>query len=208
MNLKIFTFLLLFPWLVFSQKKQVDIEFKPFLGENYLELEKNYALKKNSVEISTLKFYVSNIQFLKKGKPVDFIQKKHFLMDFENPESLKILHKKRKNAYFDAICFEVGINRSTNLSGAMGEDLDPTNGMYWTWQSGYINFKIEGKITQNNSKKQNFIYHIGGYEKPYETLQKLTFPIKNLDKIEIKIQLDSFLDDLAVLKTTENNESG
>ena len=45
--------------------------------------------------------------------------------------------------------------------------------MYWTWQSGYINFKIEGE------SNQPFTYHIGGYHKPFNTYRKVTLPLSS-----------------------------
>jgi hypothetical protein len=49
---------------------------------------------------------------------------KHSKLSFDLPTYLK----------YDQIQFQLGIDSLTNVSGAMGGDLDPTKGMYWTWQ--------------------------------------------------------------------------
>ena len=60
------------------------------------------------------------------------------------------------NIPFSKLKFQLGIDSLTNVSGAMGGDLDPTKGMYWTWQSGYINMKIEGKSNSCKTRKNQF----------------------------------------------------
>ena len=55
----------------------------------------------------------------------------------------------------------------------MGGDLDPTKGMYWAWQSGYINFKMEGSCSQCLATKNNFEFHLGGYQQPFYAMQTI-----------------------------------
>jgi hypothetical protein len=75
---------------------------------------------------------------------------------------------------FNSIKFNLGIDSVTNVSGAMGGDLDPTRGMYWTWQSGYINFKLAGASNLCSTRKNQFQFHLGGYLSPYAALQTVT----------------------------------
>ncbi|MGB4959608.1 MAG: MbnP family protein, partial [Saprospiraceae bacterium] len=87
------------------------------------------------------------------------------------------------------ISFYLGIDSMTNVSGAMGGDLDPTKGMYWTWQSGYINFKLEGKTSLCPAKNNAFTYHIGGYKQPNYALQKIALPV-HVQGHDLKVKLD------------------
>lgn len=80
----------------------------------------------------------------------------------------------------------LGTDSLTNVSGNIDGDLDPIHGMYWAWNSGYINFKLEG--FWNNNPHQKFEYHIGGYRSPYSTIQRIGSP-KNSNK-EIGVDLD------------------
>jgi len=48
------------------------------------------------------------------------------------------------------------VDSLANVSGAMSNDLDATKGMYWSWQSGFINLKIEGKSASCKTRKINF----------------------------------------------------
>ena len=45
--------------------------------------------------------------------------------------------------------------------------------MYWTWQSGYINLKLEA--TKQDDDK--IIYHLGGYSGDQNSLQTINYPL-------------------------------
>jgi hypothetical protein len=50
--------------------------------------------------------------------------------------------------------------------------------MYWAWNSGYINFKLEGIYERNNQKKA-LKYHLGGYAQPFQTAQQMVIVAAN-----------------------------
>jgi hypothetical protein len=96
-----------------------------------------------------------------------------------------------------AIQFKLGIDSITNVSGAFGGALDPTKGMYWSWQSGYINFKMEGRV-----KDKNYLLHLGGYSSPFKAVQQVVLPVLHQSN-EFKIVLP--LKDLLQKEIPENN---
>lgn len=53
-----------------------QIEFVPVFKEKPLELGKKYISEKDTVEIETLKFYISNVEFLKDKKIVHSLKKR------------------------------------------------------------------------------------------------------------------------------------
>lgn len=82
--------------------------------------------------------------------------------------------------------FGIGIDSVINTSGAFGGNLDPTNDVYWSWQSGYINMKLEGEIIAPRLRK--FEYHLGGYTSPFAAHQSSSvFPINNVTEIHINL---------------------
>jgi hypothetical protein len=103
----------------------------------------------------------------------------------------------------DTLEFSIGIDSLTNVSGAMGDALDPVNGMYWAWQSGYINFKIEGKSKICKTRNNVFQFHVGGYASPYATMQNFKFPILKTDNVTVEIPLDDFLELIDIRSTNE-----
>lgn len=183
---------------LFSQNAVTGIQFSPVWGSEKLEIEKKYTLKDDVVSISKLKFYVSDINLKKSGKTVYKTPEKSYLIDSEN--RLKIDFDKNSTEDFDEIQFNIGIDSLTNVSGAMGGDLDPVNGMYWSWQSGYINFKIEGNSENSGAVHKDFQFHIGGYSKPFETLQRVILPLKRNQNV-IFVDILRFLSEIDLSKT-------
>jgi hypothetical protein len=71
----------------------------------------------------------------------------------------------------------------------MDGNLDPTTGMYWTWQSGYINFKLEGVASASPAKYNKFYWHIGGYRDPFNAQREVEISTKSANFTTIEIQL-------------------
>jgi len=109
--------------------------------------------------------------------------KKAHLIDLSKELSLQINEKKSFD--FDKVKFNIGVDSLTNVSGIFEGDLDPANGMYWTWQSGYINFKLEGTSSLCPSRKNKFYWHIGGYSPPFNTLRQVA--LKTNEKVNIQL---------------------
>jgi hypothetical protein len=82
------------------------------------------------------------------------------------------------------------------VSGALGGDLDPTKGMYWAWQSGYINFKLEGKSKLCKTRNNEFQFHVGGYLSPFQTIQQVSLKINSTNQINVSIDIEQFITEL------------
>lgn len=182
-----------------AQKVVYELRFIPKFGTDELVLNRKYVLKGDSISISKFRFYISDLVFLQDEKVVYAHKEKNILIDTEG--KLTIRPTMDVGINFSAIRFSIGIDSLTNVSGAMGGDLDATNGMYWTWQSGYINVKLEGNSNICKARNQSFQFHIGGYANPYATLQQVILParkkgvellvIADLMKLFIQINLAS-----------------
>jgi hypothetical protein len=182
----------------FVPKKKRGLTFTPTFQRNIIQLDRDYYRYEDTIRFSSLKFYISNIK-LHKGKSKTYCFPKQFhLIDLSSPASLRILSQKVKKSNWDSVSFTLGIDSITNSAGALGGDLDPTNGMYWTWQSGYINTKIEGFSSQCPTRKNKFQFHLGGFTFPHQTAQKATLPYAedgeyelNFSKLFSTINLES-----------------
>lgn len=185
----------------FKEKKTIRLQFVPKFGNQILIPEKNYFLTavKDSISIEVLKFYISEIKLLKKGKTVFENKNGFYLMNMESKMNLDFVSS---TLDFDAICFNIGIDSITNSGGVKGGDLDPTKNMYWAWQSGYINFKLEGKSKICKTRNNVFQFHIGGYSYPNNTLQTITIPA-NSNAININFDLEKFLNGMELQTTNE-----
>lgn len=179
---------------IFAQKNNI-ISIHHLWNEKKLVLNEKYFIQKNdTISIQTLKYYISTIQLLKNNKIVWSEKNSFHLIDEEIENSKKInLSKMPSNIDYDTIQINLGIDSATNYAGVQGGDLDPTKGMYWTWQNGYINFKIEGISTASTTRNHTFQFHIGGYENGFATEQKVKINASKNKLFEIKIDIEKLL---------------
>jgi hypothetical protein len=179
-----------------AQEDSVLIRFSTLYDASPVELGKKYPYKDDSVEVAALKFYISGIQFYQDNELVASVEKKHHLIDVENPASQYVHCTAGKNKKFNHIRFYIGVDSIANVSGALGGDLDPTNGMYWAWHSGYINFKLEGASNICPARKNEFTFHIGGYQYPYNAIQTVYLPVGNNNNVVICFDVKKLLDQI------------
>lgn len=139
--------------------------------------------------VKKLKYYISNIELTDlSGKK--YVADTSFLIDESKPETKKIfLHNISANSY-QSVEFIVGVDSLHNCSGAQSGSLDPLNGMFWTWNSGYIFFKLEGKSSYSNLPDNLIEYHIGGYKEPYNIIRKIKLSLDSKATKEIFINAD------------------
>ena len=177
-----------------SKSDSIALHFNFKLGNEKLVLNKPYiSSNKDTLQISALKFYISSIQIDYDDK-TDFKQPNSYhLVDIENETSSLISITKKNNKTISRIKFAIGVDSLMSVSGALAGDLDPTNGMYWAWQSGYINFKIEGNSSSCKTRKNQFFFHVGGYKKPNYSLKMITLDVLiPKSTIDITINLKDF----------------
>lgn len=190
--------LILISFCCTEAQNTVQIHFTPLFAGSNLILQKKYNSQKDTVSISKLKFYLTDITFLKNNQTVALANKKHHLIDLEEPATLAI--QQVVESEFDAIKFTVGVDSITQNSGVQEGDLDPIHGMYWTWQSGYIHFKIEGTSSRCKASKNKFQLHLGGYQAPFNTISEVYLPVRNKNSIAITIEVDKLLEQIDVSK--------
>jgi hypothetical protein len=201
------------PWLFFllailpfwgnglkAQEKSPNtllIHLQPWFQGHALSLEEeNSAEHTGSLHIKTLRFYLSNFSLMKSGEQVWKEQNSYHLVDASEKSSMDISLDIPVGIDFDSIEFQLGIDSLTHVSGAMGGDLDPTNGMYWAWNSGYIHFKLEGTSPECPTRKHAFQFHLGGYLPPFAAVQTIRLMAENGGKLNINLNLSAFIDTL------------
>ena len=188
-----------------QSNKILNINFQPYYGDSILQLNDTVYKSENgtAIQIETFKCYISGIELLNKEQVV-FSEKNSFhLLDASELKSLSIPITTPSTIQYDQIKFNIGIDSLTNVSGAYGGDLDPTKGMYWTWQNGYINFKLEGKSKICPTKNNEFQFHIGGYQFPDRTMQPIKLNINESGSLEIRVDLKKLIDSIDLTKQNQ-----
>ena len=110
--------------------------------------------------VDRFSFYISHLKFYAQGVLIDEDAEPLMIHVCENSRKLAI------PTQCDSITFTLGIDSVIQEQGPMAGHLDPIHGFYWTWQSGYIHLKLEGRLLTDKNLKETimpFTLHLGGY---------------------------------------------
>jgi hypothetical protein len=186
-----------------SQAQSFDLYIRPVMGgEEIVVPGKSIRINhSDSLRITALKFYLCNFGFWKNGRIILAEENCH-LLDLEEETSLRLSIPAEKKIQFDSLCFDLGVDSLTTVAGAMGGDLDPTRGMFWSWQSGYINLKLEGYSSLCPAPAGFFEFHLGGYLPPFQSLRRVILPIPVAQKVQLNFDLAPFFEKIDWQKRT------
>lgn len=152
----------------------------------------------DSLEIDMLRFYIGPVELLQGGRVVHRLQRNYFLVDADKPASLQLDFP--AGLTYDSIRFGLGVDSLTSVSGVFPDDLDPIHGMYWTWQSGYIHFKMEGSSAKINTINARFQFHVGGYLTPYNTYRIIQLPLGKDGRTVVQVDVGILIDRINLSK--------
>lgn len=153
----------------------------------------------SKLKINQLKYYISSIVLFNNGQRAFVERDSYHLIDHNDASSTIITLQLSGDVEYDEIQFNIGIDSITNMQGIHGGDLDPTKGMYWTWQSGYINFKLETEIDD-----KEISYHIGGFMYPNNACRKVELKLSGKsDNYTIMVSPENLIDQVDY-KTTNH----
>ena len=198
-----FFLMLSFFQIGFTQEKSdsLVLPFNLKFDNSKLLSHKTYiSNNQDTLSIDLFRFYVSNIEIQFSDKSIFKPANSYHLIAMDDPNSLQVSICKNENKIISKISFSIGIDSTTSVSGALSSDLDPTKGMYWAWQSGYINMKIEGKSSSCLTRKNEFQFHIGGYLYPYYAIRKIVL-YPNKEQFEIAVDLGILFSNLKLSET-------
>ena len=141
-------------------RSQGTLRFMPWFFDGPLVLDEPRTLSNGeAIRISQFRFYVCHLALHTNGHSVPIGEGCH-LVDAEEPGSWAVDLGASASLHPDSITFLLGVDSLLNVSGALGGDLDPTKGMYWAWNSGYINLKLEGSTPLSPYPKGVFELHL------------------------------------------------
>jgi hypothetical protein len=156
------------------------LNFQPSANGEPLQFNKEYINPiGEDYKVTSFKFYVSKISLLQElPTPVARKEDGFFLVDASKPAS-QIIEVQLNSNPFTRLMFQIGIDSIYNVSGAQTGALDPLNGMFWTWNSGYIMAKLEGSSSLSSGLNNTFTYHIGGFRDGEKTQREIVLPLPN-----------------------------
>ena len=153
---------------------KLTIRFENFIGDKTLKLDSVYYKNAlgQSYNVSMFKYYVGNFHLKNKGGK-EFISHGYFLINQEDKGSMQITIDSVPFGEYNGIDFTLGVDSIDNCSGAQSGVLDPVNGMFWAWNTGYIFLKMEGLSPVSNSTGKRLEFHIGGYKSPNNCIKSI-----------------------------------
>lgn len=153
----------------------ITLHFDNRAGSDDLVFGTNYTTPNGeSVNFSKFNYYISNVVFIKTDGSEYVVPKDscyHLVME-SDPETAELTINNVPGGDYNGVRFIIGVDSlksTTDISQRTG-DLDPADAasdMYWTWNSGYIFYKLEGTSPSapydSMMGMSMFYYHIGGF---------------------------------------------
>jgi len=192
----------LFPFLLAAQEDSLSVEVQVIFQQQpvHVQEEDTDSTPLDSIQWNTVQFYLY-CQLINNASPTNsFLPANYKLINLEEKSSQQFKIGKPSNA--NQLQITLGIDQKTSEQGVLGGALDPVNGMYWTWQSGYINVKLEGIHPSISTKDKHFSYHLGGYRAPFLAANTKDFSIEPAcKKVVLKLDLTPFFELASQLTT-------
>jgi hypothetical protein len=164
-----------------DKKIEIQMEFQNVIGDQPLKLKDQFYTNNagEKFNITTFNYFISNIKLRQKNGMEYTVPQdsSYFLLKDTDPQSKKLRLHVPKGKY-TSLSFTIGVDSLRNTmdisrrTGALDISGGMLEGMYWTWNSGYIFMKLEGDCDQaqvDRTGQKKFRYHIGGfggYSKP------------------------------------------
>ncbi|MFY9310927.1 MAG: MbnP family protein [Bacteroidia bacterium] len=140
----------------------VILNFENKFGDSALVLNTGTYITASNDTFSVSKFdyYISNIRLIKDDLSVYAESESYHLLKAGSPGSLLLTLTGVPVGTYTGIEFMIGVDSLRNVSGAQTGALDPSNGMFWSWSTGYIMSKVEGSTVGGTELE----FHIGGFK--------------------------------------------
>jgi hypothetical protein len=163
-----------------SNKGKLCVVFDHCVGDKKLEIDTTDYLNEfgQIFTITNFKYYIGKIR-LSKSDGTYYNHDSYYLIREDETESKKIVLDNIPFALYTSISFIIGVDSLLNCSGAQSGALDPVNGMFWAWNTGYIFLKLEGRSPASTNPGHIFEYHIGGYKTPENSTRTISLAFEH-----------------------------
>jgi hypothetical protein len=116
-------------------------------------------------------------------------------VDLADPSTLQFEPLRVPVGDYRALEFLIGVDAQRNGAGALTGALDPEHGLFWTWNTGYIFFALEGRASDHA-----LTFHLGGDSRLARTVVlpvtlHATHAVANVP-VRLRVDLAEFFRDL------------
>ncbi len=152
----------------------IKIDFENVVGATPLTLGPTYLYENtngDSFSVSNYKYYISNVKLRDANNNV-WTESESYHLISEADSNLHYFYLRDVPAMnYVAMEFTIGVDSVRNVSGTQTGALDPALGMFWTWNTGYIMAKIEGKSPSSPAGNNRITFHCGGFSGQYNSIR-------------------------------------
>jgi hypothetical protein len=186
---------------------KTTVRFKNWVGDKELKLFDETYINNfgEPFVISKFRYYVSHVSFVDGTNKEISLPDNYYLIN-EDDSLSKIIQL--PSAEVKSLSFLIGVDSIKNISGVQTGSLDPMNGMYWTWNSGYVFAKLEGQSDSSHAPAHSFTWDVGGFRQRENALRKikLTVPARqsSTDNIIVNVDVLKWFDGAHPLKISES----
>lgn len=189
----------------------LQLIFQHKVGNKLLKYDSVYRNAfSETFKIDQFKYHIGGIR-METADSSFSVGEDYYLISESTPES-KMININLPRRGYRRMVFFIGVDSLKNVSGAQTGALDPLNGMFWTWNTGYVSAKLEGSSLESGLPRKRIEYHIGGFRSPYNAVRKIELSLredfftKGIDKpwsIPIKVDLSKWFEGIHALRIRE-----
>lgn len=167
-------------------QQQLNLFFNPKAGNTGLVPGQTYTNAfGEQYTVKTFRFYIGQIELRDStNSTTQYFPDDYYLVDAGDTSTQRITIPVSLD-HVTSITFLVGVDSATNTTGTQQGALDPANGMFWTWNSGYIMMKLQGTSPAAQVPANAFTLDIGGYKPGEKAARTLGFYIKHPLKTQV-----------------------
>lgn len=149
--------------VVVAPQADVTIKFNNKVGGQSIEYGKyNYTNAAGNIySINLLKYYITNVVLITDGNTEVKLNNYDLINAFEPAGFSTVEGVAIPNGTYKTMRFFLGVDQARNHNGAQDGDLDPAYNMIWSWFTGYIFLKHEGKFINSIGDTTDVQFHLG-----------------------------------------------
>lgn len=158
---------------IITQQSAITFKTNHTYNGTQLKLNDIYTTPSNDTfQLTKLAYYISNIELIGENVPDYKIAESYWLVDLKEDLSHSRTFTNIPSGKYKGLRFLVGVDSARNTTGAQEGDLDPAKGMFWSWTTGYIMFKLEGNLLSQPGGE--ILLHLGGFEGNNNVVHQVT----------------------------------
>lgn len=184
------------PAVAAEEKASLHVHIDHMFNNDIFALDQNFTLTSGEVvKFSTAQFYVGNFRLMDDDQNITSFADSYILA---TPSVNHTTIGEMDAKHYHMVMLNVGVDSATNkdfqpIDFADGNPLAPQlNNMWWSWNAGYIFFKLEGQVDRDadGTFDDNFEYHIGTNANILNLQKTMHSTVEAGEEVEVEMLVD------------------